>query len=214
MTNILDDNFDTGIIISDISDHFPVFYVKHYIRERNGNIPFAKIRKMDEFSKTRFLSDTENTDWTELVNNFDPESAFNDFFSHIDKIFNDNFPEKLVKKRLIDKSKSPWMTEGLFESRRTKMKLYNKKVKRPSAENVKRYKEFNASYTKLIRKARHEYYNGKLKEFSKDAKKTWSTINEVLGRVKNVNDIPKRFISNGNVLSGSLEIAEGFNDFL
>ena len=54
---------------------------------------------------------------------------------------------------------------------------------------------------------------GKLKEFSKDAKKTWSTINEVLGRVKNVNDMPKRFISNGNVLSGSLEIAEGFNDF-
>ena len=68
-------------------------------------------------------------------------------------------------------------------------------------------------HTKLIRKARHEYYNGKFKEFSKDAKKTWSTINEVLGRVKNVNDIPKRFISNGNVLSGSLEIAEGFNDF-
>ena len=28
-----------------------------------------------------------------------------------------------------------------------------------------------------------------------------------------LNDIPKQFISNGNVLSGSLEIAEGFNDF-
>ena len=39
---------------------------------------------MDEFSNSRFLSDIENTDWTELVNDFDPESAFNDFFSHID----------------------------------------------------------------------------------------------------------------------------------
>ena len=30
---------------------------------------------------------------------------------------------------------------------------------------------------------------------------------------KNDNDKPIRFISNGNVLSGSLEIADGFNDF-
>ena len=45
------------------------------------------------------------------------------------------------------------------------------------------------------------------------AKKTWQTINEVLGRGKKVNDIPKSFVSNGKILSGSLEIAEGFNDF-
>ena len=33
-TNICDDNFDSGIIISDISDHFPIFYIRHY-KERN-----------------------------------------------------------------------------------------------------------------------------------------------------------------------------------
>ena len=29
-TNISDDSYDTGIIVSDISDHFPVFYIKHF----------------------------------------------------------------------------------------------------------------------------------------------------------------------------------------
>ena len=29
-TNISDDSYDTGIIVSDISDHFPVFYIRHF----------------------------------------------------------------------------------------------------------------------------------------------------------------------------------------
>ena len=69
----------------------------------------------------RKISVRHNTDWTKLVHNSDPESAFNDFFSYINKIFSDNFHEKLVKQG--HKSKSPWMTEGLFESGRTKIKL-------------------------------------------------------------------------------------------
>ena len=78
---------------------------------------------------------------------------------------------------------------------------------------MQKFKEYNTMFTKLIRKARHDYYNDKFNEFSRDSKKTWQTINEILGRGKNMNDIPKRFVSNEKVLSGSLEIAEGFNDF-
>ena len=29
-TNIADDSFDSGIIVSDFSDHFPVFYIRHF----------------------------------------------------------------------------------------------------------------------------------------------------------------------------------------
>jgi hypothetical protein len=72
---------------------------------------------------------------------------------------------------------------------------------------------YNSIYTKLIRKARHDYYKEKFREFSKDGRKTWQTINEVLGRKKCINDIPNCFVSNEKVISGDLEIAEGFNDF-
>ena len=50
-------------------------------------------------------------------------------------------------------------------------------------------------------------------QFSKDSKRTWQTINELLNRKRNVNDIPKTFISNEKILSGDVEIAEGFNKF-
>ena len=57
------------------------------------------------------------------------------------------------------------------------------------------------------------YYESKFNNFRKDCKKTWETINDLLGRKKNFSDIPDTFVSNGKILSGAVEIAEGFNNF-
>ena len=51
-----------------------------------------------------------------------------------------------------------------------------------------------------------------LRNVVKDSKKTWQTKNEVLVRKKGDSDIPQRFVSDDTILSGSLEIAEGFKD--
>ena len=58
-----------------------------------------------------------------------------------------------------------------------------------------------------MRKARQLYYKNKFESFSKDCKKTWETINELLGRKKSFSDIPDTFVSNGKILSGAVEIA-------
>merc|ERR1712015_168931 len=38
-------------------------------------------------------------------------------------------------------------------------------------------------------------------------------MTDLPGRKKCVNDVPSSFVSNGKILSGEVEIAEGFNDF-
>ena len=43
--------------------------------------------------------------------------------------------------------------------------------------------------------------------------KTWNTIREVIGSKKHRENIPDYFKYNGKILTDSLEIAEGFNDF-
>ena len=95
------------------------------------------------------------------MQNFDPEEAFGQFFSFIDETYEKCFPEKIVLPRRVNKSKSPWMTQAIFESRKRKQKLFKKKIKKPSHENIQNLKEYNSIYTKLVRKARHEYYNDK-----------------------------------------------------
>ena len=211
-TNISDDSYDTGIIVSDISDHFPVFYIRHFKEKRQKPQPI-KVRKINEESKAAFFSLLEGKDWGSILNDSIPETAFDNFFTFINNSYEMSFPEKTVTPSVINKSRSPWMTQGIFNSRMRKMKLYNKKIKKKSPESIRVFKEYNALYTQIVRKAKYEYYNNKFNEYKNNCKKTWQTINEVLGRRKNVSDIPETFISNEKIISGSLEIAEGFNNF-
>ena len=169
-TNIVDDSYDVGIIISDISDHFPVFYVRHFKNKKEKALPI-KVRKIDERSKLEFSSALENHDWNNVLNNFNPESSFNNFFEVISLYYERAFPEKLVNPSSKNKIKSPWMTEGLMNSRKLKQKLYSKKIRKPCPENNERFKEYNSMYTNVIRKAQKQYYDDKFVAFSKDCKK-------------------------------------------
>ena len=71
-TNFSDDNFDTGIIISDISDHFPVFYVRHFNNTKRVNTIPIRIRKIDEESKQKFSLLIKNKDWANTLKDFYP----------------------------------------------------------------------------------------------------------------------------------------------
>ena len=211
-TNIIDDNYDTGIIISDISDHFPVFYVKHFDNKYDLDSK-RKIRKITSNNKEIFKSKLENLNWDNVMYNQDPMSACDNFFNNITKAYENSFPEKIISLSKKSLFKSPWMTAGLLSSRKKKQKLYCKKTRKPTVDNIKTFKNYNSIYTRTIRKAREQYYNDTFQSLSNDCKKTWQTINGILGRKKDTNDIPETFISNGKILSGSYEIAEGFNNF-
>ena len=45
VTNIADDAYDSGIILSDISYHFPVFYIRHFKDK------YAKVNPVKTFQK-------------------------------------------------------------------------------------------------------------------------------------------------------------------
>ena len=75
-TNFSDDNFDTGIITSDISDHFPVFYVRHLANPKKEKVLPVKIRKIDDNSKRNFYELLANRDWNDILNNYTKELCY------------------------------------------------------------------------------------------------------------------------------------------
>ena len=87
--------------------------------------------------------------------------------------------------------------------------IFNKKLSKPCPETKMRFKEYNTVYTRLVRVAKKKYYDDKYKEYSKDWKKTWLTINSVLGMGRKSINIPDTFVNNGLVLSGAAEISIG-----
>ena len=52
-TNIADDSFDFGIIVSDISYHFPVFYIRHF---KDKFIEKSPNRKLESSTLSLFLN--------------------------------------------------------------------------------------------------------------------------------------------------------------
>ena len=45
-TNIADDSFDSGLNVSDISDHFPVFFIRHFISKFVEKSPYSKLESL------------------------------------------------------------------------------------------------------------------------------------------------------------------------
>ena len=73
------DRYDAGIILTSISDHFPVYYIQHNNFKRPPPLNY-KTRKVNQSTIPPFLSLLKEHDWSSIVNNDDPASSFEIFF--------------------------------------------------------------------------------------------------------------------------------------
>ena len=105
------------------------------------------------------------------------------------------------------------MSEGLLKSSKTKQKLFNKKLKNPTELNKQKFCNYNKLFNKIRRVAKKNFYRDKFSEHSKNIKKTWEVIREVIGKKKNRENLPDFFRNNGEILTEIADIAEGFNCF-
>ena len=105
------------------------------------------------------------------------------------------------------------MTQGLLKSRKHKDKLATKKIRNPTEDNIKNFKEFLSLYNKIIRVAKVKYYENKFREISNDIKKTWEITREALGTKRVRRMFPSKFNYSNKVFDGFKDIADGFNTF-
>jgi hypothetical protein len=97
-------------------------------------------------------------------------------------------------------------------SRNTKKTLHKKSISNPSAENIASYKNFKTIYQRVIRAAKKLYFTSKLESNADNPRKTWETLNEILGKSRGTANIDRINI-NGISCSEPIEIANHFNMF-
>ena len=107
---------------------------------------------------------------------------FDNFFEKISSAVDAIFPLIKVKPKPI--RFSPWMTAGLFISHKKKEKLFAKKLRCPSQNNIENFKTYNKIYNKIRRAAKVLHYAQQFKKYSHNIKETWSVIREVIGKKK------------------------------
>ena len=86
------DTYDSGIIISALSDHLPVFYIKHSQAVRVSTREF-KSRKINSKTIPIFETLLKNSNWNNVNLEHRPKEAFECFFETIGRCVESAFPE-------------------------------------------------------------------------------------------------------------------------
>ena len=76
---------------------------------------------------------------------------------------------------------------------------------------IEHYKTYKNCLTSIIRKSKSLYYQNKLILHSKNIKKTWNTINEILRRKNTTSAIPSFILHDNRQIHGNRNVANCFN---
>ena len=117
LTSNPQNNLVSDILISDISDHLPVFYISQNITKTNKPTFFtnsSRITSPENINK--FKSALLNIERSDLCTITDADTAYEIFINKITKTYNDNIPIIPKKVRCFSKNHKPWITSAIINS--------------------------------------------------------------------------------------------------
>ncbi len=172
----------SGLILTDISDHLPVFCILNSDLNINtihnkSNI-FRCRRAFTSNNVNNFANSLQNCEW-DFDKNADVDVEYDKFFNCFKCKFDSAF-KKVTKK---DQFKTPWMTTALLISSKIKNKLYVDAVSGKIAHEV--YKNYRNKFNKLVVLRKNQYYNDFISAHRKNAKSMWVLLNSHFGKNTN-----------------------------
>ena len=105
---------------------------------------------------------------------------------------------KRIKVTKYNTKQSPWITQGLLNSIKTRDILY-RKLKKTKHDNPsyntkeKALRDHKIILNKLIRKRKREFYTLEFSKLANDCKGTWKLLNQVAGRKSKKSELPSYF---------------------
>jgi hypothetical protein len=151
-------------------------------------------------------------DWNPVIQKSNINKAYDEFWSKYNAIFEQKFPLHRTRFNKNVHKLQNFMTNGLLVSRNTKNVLHKTSIADPTDANIKKYKDFKTIYQRVSRAAKKLYFSSKLEANVNNPKKTWETLNEILGKNKKSETLDK-ICKNGVTVTDPVEIANCFNTF-
>ena len=201
-----------GLIVSDISDHLPVFSIVTAGRSsRLKNKNYITVGDMSEKRTEEFKTKLENTDWEFDKESGDPSASYDVFIEKFTGLFDSCFPFKIVRGKALNSFKKPWLTKALLKSINKKNKLYKQYLRnRRSDAQFLKYKKYKNKLTYLLRIAKKRYYETQIDKNKDNIKFTWKILNSLINRTKKKTLSYPQLHDNGQDITNPEEIANKF----
>jgi len=211
LTNAQPEYFSSGVIISDISDHFLTFVVSNAKIESKKD-EFRSYRNFSLRQIARFKEALQQVDWYSVTSQNDVNISYANFWTNFSNLYEQFFPLKKVKKNKNLHPQNKFITQGLLISRTTKNNLHKAAIINPNEATVAYYRTYRNIYNSLVRKSRTLYYSESIHNNQKNPKKVWEVIKETLNKQNSDNHIPE-ILQNQKNLTDNMDKANAFNTF-
>ena len=155
-------------------------------------------RNYSKFSSKDFQDDVSIQNWNYDLDN--PTDLFNDFFWRLEGCVDRHAPIKKLNSREIKLKVKPWINPELSKMIKIKNKLFERKKRQPTNENVKLlYNMFRNQVNRELKKSKKSYYATYFEEHSSNIKKTWEGIRSIVNIKNSVNPKIAQLKINGKV---------------
>ena len=203
-----------GLLITDISDHLPVFVICNREIKRNNVKTVKYIRSTNNECITALKQDLLLQNWSCVYDGSDVNESYDKFLNIFNDLYNKNCPVKRkVFHNNVNKDMKPWFTKGLVNATKKKNTLYKQVIVDNTEDAKLKYKKYKNKLTSILRNCERSYYSDLLEKHKSDVKETWCVLNTIIKRNNRVSSYPEVFIHNNKKITKKFDIANGFNTF-
>ena len=198
----------SGIILSDVSDHFAVFSSFSINKAKPAGYVEISRRDMKQDNLSMLKVSISNYDWNSLKANQSVNELYNNFSDKIANLYDAHCPVKTFKVKIIDRDK-PYINGQIKQVLKEKHKLQKKFNKRPVTYG-REYRALRNRLNSMIRSAKAAYFKQRLADGSDNNRNSWKILDDMLGN-KNNGGLPDKFIIDGAWIDDPHTIANRFN---
>ena len=176
MSEKLQTDYHSSIILSDLSDHLPCYLeIEDFSGSKSESRKILK-RKLNKDNLNKIKMDIESIDWETLLSNKDATDSFNKVHNAIIESLDRYAPEKevLIQNKRQDK---PWISKAIANSIRKSKILFKESTIDQTLKP--KYQDFLKTLKMVKRAAKLQYYQQKFKDFRQNTKKLCELISKI-----------------------------------
>ena len=203
-------DYHAGVLTVSISDHYGIFCINNSSKIHNNNTQIVK-RSFCDRNIANFRQCLMSESWDFVYLSSDLQSAFSRFQGVIDLHLDTNFKKRTFMMNY--KNRYPWITEALRTKIKNKNRLHSIAISSQDDNIMNEYKEAKKILHSTLRNSVISYFGDQLEVNKGDLSKTWKVLKDILGLGNNATRQKMNFLIEDTLVTDSLDIANGFNNF-
>lgn len=204
---------DGGILITDISDHLPVFACfQNVFKPPLGPTIFSRtVRHRTSEAIETLQMELNKCNWDEIYSYENPNEAYSIFLERLLEIYNKCCPFKTITYKC--NMQKPWFTKGIIKSCKKKNLLYRKFIHSRTQDAESKYKTYKNKLVNIIRNSKKDYYTKLLIQHRQNIQGTWKVLNDLIHKKYSNTDSVNYFNKDNYTIRRTEEIVNEFSDY-